>query len=195
MFEENTQVDNSAETTTTDDLEVNENSDASDSEDEVATTTEGSKQQSGEKSGETPEQRRARIKRQYEREFGKQGQEGSKESSKESGKEVDERYSRLELKTEGVISKKAQDVVLEYVREARLIGKDVDVVSALKSNVVKEAIAEIEKKTAVPPPSKRINAGATDSFEYWVAQARIGNYPRHDRAMMEKLKKARIFTS
>lgn len=188
MFEENKDVVDSAETTNTDDLEVNETSDASDSEDEVATTTEGSKQQSGEKSGETPEARRARIKRQYEREFGKQGKEGSEESSK---KEVgDERYARLELKTEGVTSKKAQDVVLEYAK-----WKGIEPIDALKSPIVKAEIAELEKKTSAPPPSKRTNAGAPDSFEYWASQARKGNFPRHDRAMMEKLKKARIFTS
>ena len=191
MFKDENEVVDSAETTTVD-LEDNSSHDASDSEDEVAQTTEGSKQQSG----ETPEQRRARIKRMYEREFGKQGSESSQKGSEESSKEVgDERYARLELKTEGVASKKAQDVVLEYIKEAKLIGKDVDIASALKSNVVKEAIAELEKKTSVPPPSRRTNAGASESFEYWVAQARKGNYPRNDRAMMEKLKKARIFTS
>ena len=53
MFEENKdEVDNSAETTTQDDVLDNENSDASNSEDEVAKTTEGSKQPSG----ETPKQ-------------------------------------------------------------------------------------------------------------------------------------------
>lgn len=190
MFEENKEVVDSAETTTNDEVSDNDAQDASNSEDEVAETTEGSKQQSG----ETPDQRRARIKRQYEREFGKQGSESSQEGSKE--REVgDERYSRLELKTEGVTSKKAQDVVLEYIKEAKLIGRDVDIASALKSNVVKEAIADIEKKSSVPPPSKRTNAGASDSFEYWVSQARKGNYPRHDKEMMAKLKKARIFTS
>lgn len=187
MFEENKdEVDNSAETTTQDDVLDNENSDASNSEDEVAKTTEGSKQPSG----ETPEARRARIKRQYEREFGKQGVEGSQEGSKEKEVGSDERYQRLELKTEGVTSKKAQDVVLEYARF-----KGIDPVDALKSPIVKAEIAELEKKTSVPPPSKRTNTGASDSFEYWVAQARKGNFPRGDKAMMDKLKKARIFTS
>lgn len=191
MFQEDTEVVDSAETTT-DEVSDNDAQDASDSEDEVAQTTEGSKQQSG----ETPDQRRARIKRMYEREFGKQGSESGQKGSEESGKEVsDERYSRLELKTEGITSKKAQDVVLEYIKEAKLIGKEVDIASALKSNVVKEAIAEIEKKTAVPPPSRRTSSGASDSFEHWVGQARKGNFPRGDREMMAKLKKARIFTS
>lgn len=188
MFEENNDVVDSAETTT-EDVSVNDNQDASDSEDEVAETTESSKQQSG----ETSEQRIARLKRQLEREERKLGIESSKgnqKSSEESSKEVDERYTRLELKTEGITSKKAQDVVLDYAKF-----KGIDALDALKSPIVKAEIAELEKKTSAPAPSRRTNAGASDSFEYWVAQARKGNFPRGDKAMMEKLKKARIFTS
>jgi hypothetical protein len=187
MIEEN-EVDNSAETTTQDDLEVSDNDDASTSEGEVAETTEGSKQQSG----ETPEQRRARIKRMYEREFGKPDNKGT-EKGEEGSKEGDDRYARLELKTEGVTSKKAQDIVLEYIKEAALIGKKIEPAEALKSLVVKEAIAELEKKTSAPAPSKRTNTGSSDDFAYWVAQAKKGNFPRHDKAMMEKLAKARIW--
>lgn len=187
MFEENKdEVVDSAETTTTEEVSDNDTDDASTTEGEVAKTTEGSKQQSG----ETPEARRARIKRQYEREFGKQGGEGDKEGSKEKEEVGDERYHRLELKTEGITSKKAQDVVLDYAR-----WKGIDPVEALKSPIIKAELAELEKKTSVPAPSKRTTAGATDSFEYWVAQARKGNWPRGDKAMMDKLKKARIFTS
>lgn len=183
MFEENKDEVVVSADTTTDDLEVSESEDESTGESEVAKAPEGGKQQST----ESPEARRARIKRMYEREFGKQGKEGDKEGSKEVG---DERYTRLELKTEGITSKKAQDVVLDYAKF-----KGIDALEALKSPIVRAEIAELEKKTSAPPPSKRTNAGATDSFEYWVAQARKGNWPRHDRAMMDKLKKARIFTS
>lgn len=193
MFVENNneEVVDSAETTT-EALADSDAQDASTSETKVAETTESSKQQSG----ETPEQRRARIKRMYEREFGKQGSEGGQESDKENSKTVDdERYTRLELKTEGVTTKKAQDVVLKYISEAKLLGKDVDIASALKSAVVREEIAQIEKSVSAPPPSKRTSTGASDSFEYWATQARKGNWPRHDREMMSKLKKARIFTS
>lgn len=188
MFEENNEdeVVDSAETTTTDEVSDNDAEDASTTEGEVAKTTEGGKQQSG----ETPEARRARIKRQYEREFGKQGTEGGQEGSKEKEVGSDERYQRLELKTEGITSKKAQDVVLEYARF-----KGIDPVEALKSPIVKAEIAELEKKVSAPAPSKRTTTGATDSFEYWASQARKGNFPRGDKAMMEKLKKARIFTS
>jgi hypothetical protein len=191
MFVENNEEEivDSAETTITDDVSDNDTENASNTEDEVAKTTESSKQQS-DKTGETTEQRRARIKRQYEREFGKQDSKGSKEGSEEKEVGSDERYQRLELKTEGITSKKAQDVVLEYAK-----WKGIDPVDALKSPIVKAEIADLEKKTSAPPPSKRTTAGATDSFEYWVSQAKKGNFPRGDKAMMDKLKKARIFTS
>jgi hypothetical protein len=191
MFVENNEEEivDSAETTITDDVSDNDTENASNTEDEVAKTTESSKQQS-DKTGETTEQRRARIKRQYEREFGKQDSKGSEEGSKEKEVGSDERYQRLELKTEGITSKKAQDVVLEYAK-----WKGIDPVDALKSPIVKAEIADLEKKTSAPPPSKRTTAGATDSFEYWVSQAKKGNFPRGDKAMMDKLKKARIFTS
>ncbi len=182
MFAENEEEVVVSADTTTDDLEVSESEDESTGESEVAKAPEGGKQQST----ETPEARRARIKRMYEREFGKEGgQKGGEE--KEVG---DDRYTRLELKTEGIVSKKAQDVVLDYAKF-----KGIDALEALKSPIVRAEIAELEKKTSAPPPSKRTNAGASDSFEYWVAQARKGNWPRSDRAMMDKLKKARIFSS
>ena len=183
---EDTEVVESVETTT-EELADSDTQDASTSESKATETTEGSKQHTG----ETPEARRARIKRQYEREFGKPSKEGSEEGSKEGSKEVgDERYARLELKTEGVTSKKAQDVVLDYAK-----WKGIDTLEALKSPIVRAEIAELEKKVSAPAPSKRTSAGAPESFEYWASQARKGNFPRHDKAMMEKLKKARIFTS
>jgi hypothetical protein len=185
MFQENEEVVDSAETTTTEDLGDNDSQDESTGEDEVAKTTEGSKQPSG----ETPDQRRARIKRMYEREFGKQDKGSSKEGSEESSKvDGDERYSRLELKTEGVTSKKAQDIVLDYAKF-----KGIEPLEALKSPIVRAEMAELEKKTSVPAPSSRTNAGPSNDFAYWVAQAKKGNFPRHDRAMMEKLAKARIW--
>ena len=185
MFQEETEVVDSAETTTTEDLGDNDSQDESTGEDEVAKTTEGSKQPSG----ETPDQRRARIKRMYEREFGKQDKGSSKEGSEESSKvDGDERYSRLELKTEGVTSKKAQDIVLDYAKF-----KGIEPLDALKSPIVRAEMAELEKKTSVPAPSSRTNAGPSNDFAYWVGQAKKGNFPRHDRAMMEKLAKARIW--
>jgi hypothetical protein len=186
MFEENNEVVDSAETTTTEDLGDNESHDESAGESEATETNEGGEQS---KPKETPEQRKARIKRMYEREFGKQDKGSSKESSEESSKvDADERYSRLELKTEGVTSKKAQDIVLDYAKY-----KGIEPLDALKSPIVRAEMAELEKKTSVPAPSSRTNAGPSNDFAYWVAQAKKGNFPRHDRAMMEKLAKARIW--
>jgi hypothetical protein len=181
MFEENNEVDNSAETTTQEDYESNDSQDESTNEGEAKETNESSES----RKTETPEQRKARIKRMYEREFGKEDSKEVKESSKEDG---DERYARLELKTEGVSSKKAQDIALEYARF-----KGIDVLEALKSPIVKAEIAELEKKTSVPVPSKRTTTGASDDFNYWVGQAKKGNFPRNDKAMMERLAKARIW--
>jgi hypothetical protein len=190
MFQENEEVVDSAETTTTEDLGDNESHDESTGEGEATETNEGGEQS---KPKETPEQRKARIKRMYEREFGKQdkgeGTKGSKEGSEESSKvDGDERYSRLELKTEGVTSKKAQDIVLDYAKY-----KGIEPLEALKSPIVRAEIAELEKKTSVPAPSSRTNNGASNDFAYWVAQAKKGNFPRHDKAMMEKIAKARIW--
>jgi hypothetical protein len=189
MEQENEVVD-SAEITT-EDLGDNDSQDESTGEDEVAKTTESSKQQSG----ETPDQLRARLTRQKERAEKKlaeldgktysKGKEGSEESSKV---DADERYSRLELKTEGVTSKKAQDIVLDYAKY-----KGIEPLDALKSPIVRAEMAELEKKTSVPAPSSRTNAGPSNDFAYWVGQAKKGNFPRHDRAMMEKLAKARIW--
>jgi hypothetical protein len=185
MFQENDEVVDSAETTT-EELEDNSSEDESTGEGEVA---------KGEESGEsrkteTPEQRKARIKRMYEREFGIKDKSESKEGTKEESSKVDgdERYARLELKTEGITSKKAQDIVLEYAK-----WKGIEPTDALKSPIVKAEIAELEKKTSAPAPSKRTNTGASDTFEYWVGQAKKGNFPRNDKAMMERLAKARIW--
>jgi hypothetical protein len=190
MFQENEEVVDSAETTTTEDyLRDNDSQDESTGEDEATETNEGGEQS---KPKETPEQRKARIKRMYEREFGKQdkgsSKEGSKEGEESSKVDGDERYSRLELKTEGVTSKKAQDIVLDYAKY-----KGIEPLDALKSPIVRAEMAELEKKTSVPAPSSRTNAGSSNDFAYWVTQAKKGNFPRHDRAMMEKLAKARIW--
>ncbi len=195
--EEETQVAESAETTTTDANEESYEQDDSTGEGESEASTEGSEQ----RSTETPDQKRARLERQlkqlnkkHPKESQEDNQEGGKEESKESSKIDDERYNRLELKTEGITSKKQQDIVLEYIKEAKLVGRDVEPAEALKSLVVKEAIADLQKKTSAPAPSKRTGTGATDTFEYWVGQAKKGNFPKGDKAMMAKLKKARIFT-
>lgn len=192
MSEEETQVVESAETATTEDNNESYEQDDSTGEGESEAQSESGEQ----RTTETPEAKLARLKRQYEREAKKQGAESGTES-KESTKEVnqEEKYQRLELKTEGIKGTKEQDVVLNYINESKLLGKDVSVESALKSLVVKEALADIKAKSSVPSPSKRTGTGQNDSFEYWVAQAKKGNFPRSDRAMMRRLEKARIFTT
>jgi predicted metal-dependent phosphoesterase TrpH len=180
MFQEQEDevVVDSAETTTEDNQEDYENEGQGEDEEKSKET---------QKSTETPEQRRARIKRQYEREFGK---DATKESRQEGGKEVDdERYQRLELKTEGITAKKEQDIVIDYAKY-----KGIDVTEAAKSPIVKAELAELRAKTNVPAPSNRTGTGANNSFDYWVGQAKKGNFPRHDKEMMKKLEKSRIFT-
>ncbi len=177
LEQEETTVVDSAETTTdnVDNYEINS-----------ATESEGETEQTkSDRQPETPEARRARIKRQYEREFGK---EASKESPKEEVS--DERYLRLELKTDGITSKKEQDIVIDYAKY-----KGIDVSEAMKSPVVKAELAEYRAKASVPPPTtNRTGTGASNSLEYWIKEARKGNFPRNDKEMMKQLAKARIFT-
>jgi hypothetical protein len=130
-------------------------------ESEAEETSESSEQ----RSVETPEQRNARIKRQLERAAKAARKEGlpveeylgikSEKGSKESTQEVDEKYLRLDLKTEGIKSKKEQDAVLNYIREKKLLGHTVDVETALKSLVVKEELTSIRNASATPRPSAR----------------------------------------
>jgi hypothetical protein len=165
--------------------EINEQTDSTDE-------GEAPKAEATERQPETSEQRIARLKRQLEREerkLGIESKEDRKEGGEKSSKEVDERYERLLLKTEGITSKKEQDVVLDYARF-----KGIEPEAALKMPAVKAELAELRKKDSVPAPSSRTSAGGSNDFNYWVAQAKKGNFPRHDREMMRKLKDARIFT-
>lgn len=114
--------------------------------------------------------------------------EQGKEGGKEDGK-LDEKYARLDLKTEGITSKEEQDVILEYAA-----WKGIDPTEAMKRPSVKAELAELRKKESVPSPSSRTSSGANNSFEYWVRQAKKGNFPKNDRAMMKKLRDARIFS-
>lgn len=150
---------------------------------------------------ETSDQRLARLKRQYERELKKQGKEGGQESRKESEESgqkegVDEKYLKLDLKTEGIKDAKEQEVVLSYIREAKLVGRDVDVATALQSPVVREDLDKIRRTKSVPKPSNRTNGGASNSAEYYAAQIkkgamRLGDVP--DAAMRKELTRMRIF--
>lgn len=195
MSEETQEVAESAETTTDDNQESNEESNST-GEGESEATTEGSEQ----RATESPEAKRSRLERQLSQHNKKhplESQKGNQEGGQESNEEekVDDRYERLELKTEGIKGTKEQDVVLEYIKESKLVGKDVSVEDALKSLVVREALAGIKAKSSIPAPSKRTGGVESDSFDYWKKQALKGNFPRDDKVMMKRLEKARIFTS
>ncbi len=204
-MKEEDQVVDSAETTT-EELEDNsqENYEESNStgEDEAEAQAQSGEQHSD---SETPEQRKGKLKRTIERAAKKEGvsveeylsiqskkggEEGSQEGSQESPKEKEVNYRRLDLKIDGLTSKKEQDIVMDYADF-----KGIEDSEALKTPAIKAELAEMRKKSSVPKPSKRTGTGASDSFEYWVAQAKKGNFPIDNPDMMNKLKKARIFTT
>lgn len=155
------------------------------SEDETEETEQGGEQSSART--ETPDQQIARLKRQLEREKKK----GSKKEETKPKETSDERYDRLELKTEGITSKKEQDVVLEYARFKRI-----DVGEAVKSSVVKAELAELRKKGNVPPPSGRSSNGQSASIDYYAGQIKKGNMTLtqvESPEMRKQLRKMRIF--
>jgi len=121
----------------------------------------------------------------------KSSKEGSKEAKESKEVGSTERFDRMELKSEGIKDKKAQDVVLEYIAEKKVLGKEVDIETALKSVAVKEALQEIKAKN-VPPPSTRTAGGASDSIAYWVQETKKGNFPT-DPAIRKQLREMRIF--
>lgn len=98
------------------------------------------------------------------------GQEDSKEDSKKSDpKEVDnERYDRLNLKTEGIKEAKEQDIVLDY---AKFKGISID--EAINTPAVKAELKEVRTANSTPAPSQRSGTGVRDEVS-------------HDAAMMSK---------
>lgn len=110
----------------------------------------------------------------------------AKDSTKE---EVgsDERYERLNLKTEGVTDKKEQDIILDIASY-----KGVDAVEAMKLPAVKAELAEYRAKASVPPPSTRTNGGTSDSMEWHASQARKGIFPK-DPEIKKALRKMKVF--
>jgi len=121
----------------------------------------------------------------------KSSKEGSKETKESKEVGSTERFDRMELKAEGVKDKKAQDVVLEYIAEKKVLGKEVDIETALKSVAVKEALQEIKAKN-VPPPSTRTAGGASDSIAYWIQETKKGNFPT-DPAIRRQLRGMKVF--
>ena len=99
----------------------------------------------------------------------KQGLKKEDKPNKESESGSDERYDRLELKTEGITTKKEQDVVLDYAK-----WKGVSVTDALKNTGVKAELAEMRKQSSVPPPSGRSSNGQSASVDYYASQIKKG---------------------
>lgn len=131
----------------------------------------------------------ARIKEQDKRwkDRLKDSKKGDKESSKE---EVDERYERLELKTEGITNKKEQDVVLDYAKY-----KGISATEAMGNTTVKAELAELRAKN-VPAPSTRISRGATDSYDYYAKNIKAGKLRLSDvkdPGMKKRLLDGKIF--
>lgn len=155
-YEEETLDDVSSSEDNSNDYEQNDST----GEGEDATDAEGSDDAS---SQESPEARRARLRRQVERAAKKEGlsveeflgKEKGGESRKESDSSFDEKYLKLDLKTEGITSKKEQEIVLDYLRENHALGRNLEVSDALKSMVVREELAKVRKAASVPKPSSR----------------------------------------
>ena len=170
------------EEVTTEDYETN-----TDSEGEAA---EGDSE-TGDSEGRTytQEELDARIKEQDKR--WKDRLKDSKKSSKQDSKEeVDERYERLELKTEGITNRKEQDIVLDYAKY-----KGITATEAMESTTVKAELAELRAKN-VPAPSSRISGGKTDSYDYYAKNIKAGNLRLSDvkdAAMRQRLLKGKIF--
>lgn len=172
--------------------------DVSTEEAETEAESEGGEQQSATKPAtkpaETSEQRTARLKRQVEREAKKQGISvedylGIKKESHASPEEI----QRLELKTEGVKSKKEQDVVLNYIREKKLLGHTVDVETALTSLVVKEELANIRKSDNTPKPSTRPNqVGGEKTLEQYAEMMKKGRTREVPLAKQREIRKQRL---
>lgn len=133
---------------------------------------------------ETPEAKRARLKRQLEQLDKKHGFKDEAGDKPQEVKEVgqDERYDRLELKTEGLKDKAEQDIVLDYMRY-----KKIDVMTALNSAAVKAELREYREKASTPSPSTR-TAAPTKGVEYWVRQVDAGKANSDDPVMRRKVR-------
>lgn len=88
----------------------------------------------------------------------------------------DDRFDRLELKTEGIKDKAQQDLVLDY---AKL--KGVSISEALSSSVIKAELKamseEVAYKQAIPQSSTRTAQPKKDDIDYLVRQYEQGKLP------------------
>ena len=120
----------------------------------------------------------------------KESKKSNSKGGEESNEEVDERYHRLDLKTEGITNKKEQDVILDYAKY-----KGIDPTEAMKSPAIKAELAELRSKN-VPAPSTRTSGGKADSYDYYAknikaGKIRLADVP--DAAMRKKLMSGKIF--
>lgn len=174
----------------------NETNYESTGENETSQEEQGSEQQPTTKS-ETPEQRSARIKRQVEREAKKSGVSVEEylgiKSEKGSQEGDQEKWTRIELKTEGIKSKKEQDVVLNYIKEKKLLGHDIDVETALTSMVVKEELSNIRKADATPKPSSRTGqVGGEKTIEQYAELMKKGRAKEVPLDKQREIRKKRL---
>jgi len=110
---------------------------------------------------ELDERVKEQDKRWKDRIKGLKGEEDSEESSKKptETKEIDreERYDRLNLKTEGIKDAKEQDAVLDYAKF-----KNITVDEALQTSAVKAELKELRTANSTPAPSSRSGTGMRD---------------------------------
>ena len=172
------------EEVTTEDYEIN-----TDSEGE---TTEGDSETGDSERTYTKAELDARIKEQDKRwkDRLKESKKSSSKDGEESNEEVDERYHRLDLKTEGITNKKEQDIILDYAKY-----KGVEPTEAMKSPAIKAELAELRSKN-VPAPSTRTSGGTNDSYDYYVKNIKAGKLRLSDvsdAGMRKKLMSGKIF--
>ena len=123
------------------------------------------------------EQREREIRKEQDRRWrerikkasGDEDGDSRHKSGKEDRPSVDERYDRLELKTEGIKDKEQQDFVLDY---AKL--KGISVTEAMNAPVVRVELRqmgeEAKQRQAIPSSSNRTAQPRKDDVEYWAHQ-------------------------
>jgi hypothetical protein len=185
MENENTNEETHDETNTAEEGQAEESSEgqgSSEGNDDTVTLTKA------ELDAKLKEARKDQDKRWKERIKGAHGSEDDADDEEEGGTATkgDERYDRLELKTEGITDKKEQDAVIEYARF-----KKISVTEALNSPAVKAELRELRDKASTPSPSRRTSAGGgADTVEYWVDQYNKGGKSAPSLKMRRKVRQA-----
>lgn len=171
-------------------IETEATEDSSTSNEETNNEAEGETgaqaEEQSERRTETPEAKRARLQRQLEQlnkkhGFKDEGGDNKPQAQKEVG--GDDRFDRLELKTEGLKDKAEQDIVLDWMRY-----KKIDVMAALNSPAVKAELREYREKASTPSPSVRTGT-QTKGVEYWARQVELGKSNSDDPKMRDQVRK------